>query len=553
MILKIKKPVSILLALMMVVSLFVAVPITASAEEDCETVDLRNYVDDECNATTYTGTHFSLDPSIITGDADGWIFVDYYPDSIYATISALNGKAITKLVIYRSWYNGIPVVTANESSVAYTQSGSTFTFENINATSLRINATGDYLQVSKIDVYYGDPVPTYTVTWKNGDDVIKTDTVEEGTAPVYNGETPTKADDENYTYTFSGWTDSSNTFYSKDSNLPAVTKDETYTAQFTAKPKTLIAGHSLSLDGNIGINFYLDPSVAGLTAQEVTVDNLSYTFAWANGNPGKAKVDVAAQAAQKNFRVSEDGKYIIITCHVCAAEMTCDVDASFTLGDKTESKTYSVREYCDTVIKATADQIDELFGGTERYNKLVGLVKAMLNYGAMAQTKFKVNTGTPGTSDTPGTPGKLANEGVTYNPGDVDGDMLDAAIADANPNETADNMNNVASALGAKWFSTSLIYLDDSTLRHYFVKTTDAFKPSDYTGNKSNYYYYVEKTGIPAAELDNLQSFTAGNQTFKYSALDFVKGMITSSADGDSKNLAKSLYWYNQAANKYFA
>ena len=406
-----------------------------------------------------------------------------------------------------------------------------------------------------------EEAPKYTVTWKNADGTtLETDNdVAFGATPTYNGKPPEKAEDENYAYTFAGWKVGETT-YALNEALPPVTGDTTYTAQFTAKPKTLIAGHSLSLDGNIGINFYLDPSVAGLTVNEVTKDNLNYTFAWADVETTKAKVNVAEQANQKNFRVSEDGKYIIITCYVCAAEMTCGVNATFTLKGKTESKeskTYSVREYCNTVLHPTEEWLnaykEKYPDGTAKcYRNLEGLVEAMLNYGAMAQTKFGINTGTPDSSDTPGTSGKLANEGVTYNPGDVTTAMLEKAIADANPNETAGNMNNVAAALGAKWFSTSLIYLDDSTLRHYFVKATDAFNPSAYTDNKSNYYYYVEKTGIPAAELDNLQTFTVGTESFKYSALDFVKGMITSSADEDSKNLAKSLYWYNKAANAYF-
>ena len=381
----------------------------------------------------------------------------------------------------------------------------------------------------------------YTVTWKNWNgDVLETDTgVVEGATPSYDGETPTKAEDATNTYTFSGWTDGTDT-YSATDTLPAVTGDVTYTATYTATKK-LIAGQSITLDGNIGINFYIDPSAAGLTpGSSGTIDA---EFAWANNNAGGALVDIKAQNKKVAFTANDyknEGDRIKVTCYVCAAEMTCGVDATFKLNGKTESKTYSVREYCDSVIKATPAQIDGLFGGTEKYNKLVELVKAMLNYGAMAQTKFKVNTG------------KLANDGVAFDKGDVDGDMLDTAIAAANGTETADNMNNVATALGAKWFSTSLIYLDDSTLRHYFVKATDAFNPSAYKDNKSNYYYYVEVPGIAAAELDNLQSFTAGSQTFKYSALDFVKGMINSSADGDSKNLAKSLYWYNQAANEYF-
>ncbi|MER2081212.1 MAG: ubiquitin-like protein, partial [Ruminococcus sp.] len=377
------------------------------------------------------------------------------------------------------------------------------------------------------------PAPTYTITWKNYDDSdIGTSTVAEGETPTFSdtiGEIKEKPDNALYTYTFSGWTP----------DVVAATADATYTATFTAteKSKKLIAGHSLSLDGNIGINFYLDPSVAGLTAQQVTADKLSYTFAWADVETTKAKVNVAEQANQKNFSIETINgvDYIKVTCYVCAAEMTCGVNATFTLNGKTESESepYTVRKYCDdSVLSENAQYKDD--------TKLVELVKAMLNYGAMAQTKFKVNTG------------YLANQNVTYEKGDVTGTMIDTAIAAANGNKTADDMNAVAAALGAKWFSTSLIYLDDSTLRHYFVKDTEAFNPSAYTGNKSNYYYYVEVPGIAAAELDNLQSFTAGSQTFKYSALDFVKGMITSSADGDSQNLAKALYWYNQAANEYF-
>ena len=68
---------------------------------------------------------------------------------------------------------------------------------------------------------------TYTVTWKNGDAVLETDTgVKAGETPVYNGATPTKAADAEYTYTFKGWSP----------EIAPVTGDVTYAAQFDKAP-----------------------------------------------------------------------------------------------------------------------------------------------------------------------------------------------------------------------------------------------------------------------------------------------------------------------------
>ena len=64
---------------------------------------------------------------------------------------------------------------------------------------------------------------TYTITWANYDGtVLETDTVTEGTVPTYDGATPTRAADGQYTYTFKGW----------DKTVVAAVADATYTAVY---------------------------------------------------------------------------------------------------------------------------------------------------------------------------------------------------------------------------------------------------------------------------------------------------------------------------------
>ncbi len=72
---------------------------------------------------------------------------------------------------------------------------------------------------------FEETVNEYTITWKNGDTVLQSGKVAYGTTPTYDGDAPTKASDENYEYTFSGWTP----------EIVTVTGNATYTAQFTEK------------------------------------------------------------------------------------------------------------------------------------------------------------------------------------------------------------------------------------------------------------------------------------------------------------------------------
>ncbi len=76
--------------------------------------------------------------------------------------------------------------------------------------------------------YKYEVAEAYTITFNNYDGTqLQSTAVKKGATPVYTGATPTKAEDESYTYTFSGW----------DSEVVEVSEEATYTAQFDAISK----------------------------------------------------------------------------------------------------------------------------------------------------------------------------------------------------------------------------------------------------------------------------------------------------------------------------
>ena len=112
-------------------------------------------------------------------------------------------------------------------------------------------------------------VPGHTITWKNYDGTtLKTENVADGSVPAYNGETPTRPEDETNTYTFSGW----------NPTVSVVTGEATYVAQFTQVPKFSVFVKKLT-GGTITV-----PNVTGLT----TVAQLKDLLVTETGVPASA-------------------------------------------------------------------------------------------------------------------------------------------------------------------------------------------------------------------------------------------------------------------------
>ena len=119
-------------------------------------------------------------------------------------------------------------------------------------------------------------IPTYTVTWKNYDgSVSETDTgVVHGTTPTYNGATPQKAEDENFTYTFNGWSPA----------LEAVTGDVEYTAQFTAVSKRVDPAYTVTIPAAVteGESFKVSATGVVINTDQTLTVTLQSDFKFTN-------------------------------------------------------------------------------------------------------------------------------------------------------------------------------------------------------------------------------------------------------------------------------
>lgn len=187
--------------------------------------------------TAPTGYHFAGWATSANGA------VEYADGAEVSNLTAVNNDTVT---LYAKWeankhtvtykvdgevYGAVDTVaygTALTAREAPTKTGYTFSgWSEIPATMLDedVVITGSFI------------INKYAVTWKNGETTLETDTnVPYGTAPSYDGATPTKAATAQYSYTFSGWSDGTNTYAANA--LPTVSGNVTYTAQFNSTAKT---------------------------------------------------------------------------------------------------------------------------------------------------------------------------------------------------------------------------------------------------------------------------------------------------------------------------
>lgn len=288
---------------------------------------------------------------------------------------------------------------------------------------------------------------------------------------------------------------------------------------------SIFAGHSLSLSGDIGVNFYLD-----LTAEQAA--NATVSFTWFD-----KLIDNAALVYDEDYDLYKT------TCYVSAAEMTYNIVANVTINGETFIDSYSVVEYASVILN-DEDYINSYSGKeeVEEYAQLAVLIGALLDYGTKAQILFDRNTEYP------------ANGGTDFLSDKVNASDIPVRMSD---------MNADLSAYGLEYTGSTIVCLAGTSMRHYYkitdrelfneVKDTVTFdgNPVSYTVKGDEIYF--EKKNIAAADLDTVYTLTIGSTDYRYSVLDYIRRCLESeSVNQETKDLVTAAYRYNRRADAYF-
>lgn len=261
-----------------------------------------------------------------------------------------------------------------------------------------------------------------------------------------------------------------------------------------------LAGYTLSLNGNIGVNYYFELD------DTLTADKDAYMlFTMPDGTSRKVLVSDAV----KDTTIAQGKTYYMFSCEVSSFEMTQQIKAQMFDGNGNSGAEYSytVRDYAEYIINHT----DSYSEGD------VAFATAFLNYGTASQKLFGSRTD------------DLANKNLSADQKvipELEAKKLEGYISYATNSE-----------LGT-FAGYNLVLESETTLKAYFKPQADidanalSFtingKPA--TVERSGEYYVLCAENIKAWNLDEQYTFKATDGKnelhFKASAMSYVYSVL---------------------------
>ncbi len=300
------------------------------------------------------------------------------------------------------------------------------------------------------------------------------------------------------------------------------------TADFGEK----LCGCTLSLSGDIGVNFYMDLSKATLS------DDAYVEFDVPSGNKTVTrKIYVKAKAGEDRTvaeTISEGNTtYHIFKCQVSAKDVASTIGLRMVDGGEYGRKyNYSVKQYADTLLSQTNVNAE--------YKKAEPLVKALVCYCTWAQDYFEMDA-------------SLIDENYrNYNT--VSSVTAQEVTAAAPATKVSlDKLSGVT-------FEGATISLKSETTLSLYFSSSEKLTFSCNRGNKLETskvdgYQVVRIRGIAAYELDEVfeMKVTCGgkNDTVRYSVMNYMSNIFNGEYSDTWENLVKALYLYHKAAVDY--
>ena len=499
-----KKPVSLLLSLMMVLSIFTVLGITTASAAESNTITV----------TSNIGSG---------GD------VQYTPGVSEQVTVTFNFQAAKKLV------NVEGVMTYDTSVLKLADSNT----ERSVMPKFTANAMVNLTNPGRIKFVNSDIMNGYDFTTKDvfmtvvfdiigsGNTTVNLDVMEAVAADTF----PSQSMQTATTFISASEATGALAFTSENDNK--VTPDSSI--DFSA----LINDVRLDLQGRIGFKFYFLNSPVGYDVNKLSVsfDGPSESEnALANGSSGKVAL-TSLKGTRYNGVPSRLQNYF-----VCAYMLTEPVKVTF-YNDGEEIGTYSI-----SAVQWVKDHLAEF----EASNPKAALVaKRMLNYGATVQNYFAANLDEKFTKT-------MANEGIDLANTPITASTI-SAPADANVaptnlsaigisafRNTAELKEGVDIQLGvrvsdAALFANAKVTCDDVDL---------PFAPTNASGTQQR----ATLENVVSNKLDNVYTFIFSNgETYKTSVLSYMKTLIAANPNNTNLvNLVSAAYWYNQAANDAF-
>ena len=320
-----------------------------------------------------------------------------------------------------------------------------------------------------------------------------------------------------------------------------------------------LAGYSLSLTGNIGVNFYMELS------NDIVNDESAYmNFTLPNGTTSKVYVsgthEDGSTATTDDTTVKNGVTYYVFTCEVAAKEMTSDIKAQMigNNGEKTgKVYTYTVKEYADYILSHMSAE------GSNYGSATVQLVKGMLNYGGAAQKYFGYKTD------------QLASDGLALTePVFDDTSIINFIKNEANKAVITNHSDPDKVTFKSAYLSlnsttdlcVSVQFAEDVTVQEdmfaIWLGSTEISKDQyEITKVNEGNCYKITLHGIKASQLQKQYEFEvhlsdAESAVLTYGATSYAYTVMSSACDNINnieslREVVKALYAYGSCAQGY--